>query len=102
MITRGDVEIVGFVQCEVPYVLGARREVDRRTPGGIERRLGWIFDRVFVACGCGLGGGFLRGLMLDLIHLAVGSSARIDHPGGSSFEGLNLEFLRFEDDGGLT
>src|SRR5579863_8332575 len=88
VIARSNVEVSTLVESKVPYIFRARGKVLRGTPRGIQRRLR-IFLRVIGGLLVRL---FLRlsGLVLDLVHLAIGSRRGIDHTTGANSQRLHL------------
>jgi hypothetical protein len=77
VISGRDVEVTGFVQCEIPDVLRARGEIFGGTPRGIKKGLGRFAGRFF---GGGLaltfgGIAFFPGLVLDFVTLPSGAVA---------------------------
>src|SRR5215831_20205192 len=96
MIASRNIEIARLIQSKIPDILRAWREILRRTPGRIERRLG-VFRRVCLAVGlCRVT--LLTWLVFDLVHLAIRCRSRVDHAPSADFERLYLQFLWLEDD----
>src|SRR5579864_582969 len=106
-IAGTDVEISGLVESQVPDVLRAGREIFGRGPGRINCGLRRIFrpvvGRLILGLVFGLRGfSLVSGLVLDLVHLAIGGCSCVNYTSWSDLECLHLEFLRLEDDGRLA
>jgi hypothetical protein len=100
VISGRHIKIAGLVEEEVPYVFRGGSEVDRGTPGRIQRWFGCIFLSGVRGLVLRLGEiTFLARLVLDFVDLAIGGRRGVNHATRADLERLHLQFLRLENDG---